>query len=152
MFIEPFTAILGAANIGASLLGGSQAASAQNSATRAQTSAAKFAAKKQLEAANTGVAGNLTGMQFNEAVVAPNELARQKSALAFEYGPMAALQRAGRSEDFRRAMEQQTSGPYKEAMQFANREQMKNALAERMGQMQGMFGPIAPISVDRMFA
>ena len=39
----------------------------------------------------------------------------------------------------------------KEYMQFQNRLKIEQTLAEKMGAMQGMFGPIAPINTSTMF-
>ena len=40
----------------------------------------------------------------------------------------------------------------KEYMRFQNRLKIEQTLAEKMGAMQGMFGPIRPINIDTMFS
>jgi len=152
MVIDPFSAVLGVAGIGASLFGGSQAQQAQNDALKAQVLGANFAAQQQADARAAQMAQGLLGMQFGEFLAAPRELERQKEAQKFQFGELAGMQRAGRQEDFKRAMAQATSGPGKEAMRQANREQLKSVLAQQMGAGRAMFGPIAPINVDQMFA
>lgn len=156
MVIDPFTAVLGVANIGAGLFTGSQAAKAQQEATAAsianQVAAANFAAQQQVNAQNLQAAQGLLGMQFGELIAKPAELERQKEAKLFEAGELGRLKRAGASEDWRRAMDRATSGPAKEAARFANRQALKERLAQSQGAMAGMFGPIAPINVDAMFA
>ena len=151
-FMDPFSAVLGVAGIGASLFGASQAQQAQADALKAQVAGANFAAQQQADARAMQMAQGLLGMQFGEFIAAPRELERQKEAQKFQLGELAGMQRAGRQEDWKRAMAQATSGPGKEAMRQANREQLKAALAQQVGAGRVMFGPIAPISVDQMFA
>jgi len=156
MIIDPFTAVLGVAGIGASLFGGQSAAKAQQEATAAsianQVAAANFGAQQQTNARALQAAQGLLGMQFGELIAAPRELERQKEAEKFKFGELRGMQRAGESEDWRRAMDRAMSGPAKEAARFANRQALKERLAASQGAMAGMFGPIAPINVDAMFA
>lgn len=150
--MDPFSIGLGVAGIGASLFGASQAQQAQADAIKAQVAGANFAAQQQVDARAMQMAQGLLGMQFGEFIAAPRELERQKEAQKFQFGELAGMQRAGRQEDWKRAMAQATSGLGKEAQRQANREQLKAALAQQIGQGRAMFGPIAPISVDQMFA
>lgn len=151
MFIDPFSAIMGVAGIGTSLFGASQAQQAQQDALAQQVAGANFAAQQQTNARALQTAQGLLGMQFGELIAAPRELERQKEAQLFQYGPLAGIRRAGESEDWRRAMDRATSGPSKEAARFANRQALKQSLAQAQGAMRGMFGPIAPIDVESMF-
>lgn len=146
---------LGLANIGAGLFGGMSSAQAQKEATNAaianQVAAANFSAQQQANAQALQAATGMLGMQFGEYVAAPAEFRRQKEAALFKAGPLRALERAGETKDWQRAMDRAVSGPAKEAARFANRQALKQKLAESQGAMVGMFGPIAPINVDAMF-
>lgn len=146
------TGALGAGGLISSIFGGQSAAQAQADAIKAQVAGANFAAQQQVDAAANKRAQELLGMQFGEFIAAPRELERQKEAQKFQFGELAGMQRAGRQEDWKRAMAQATSGLGKEAQRQANREQLKTALAQQMGAGAAMFGRIAPISVDQMFA
>lgn len=152
MVIDPLTAVLGVGSIASSIFGGISGQQAQNAAIEAQVAGANFAAQQQADARAAQMAQGLLGMQFGEFIAAPRELERQKEAQKFQFGELAGMQRAGREEDWRRAMAQATSGAGKEAMREANRARLKDALAQQMGAGRAMFGPIAPISVDQMFA
>jgi len=149
MAIDPFFgSLIGA---GASLFGGLMGQSAADKALQSQVAGANFAAQlaqnqKSLEAAY-GLMGPFLQEQF-----APRQLERQKEAQKFQFGELAGMQRAGRMEDWKRTMSQATSGLGKEAMRQANREQLKAALVQQIGAGRALFGPIAPISVDQMFA
>lgn len=147
MFIDPFTAVLGAANIGASLFGGQSAAQAQKEATAAsianQVTAGNLAAQQQVNAKALQAAQGLLGMQFGELIAAPREFERQKEAKLFEAGELGRLQRAGASEDWRRAMDRATSGPAKEAARFASKLQGQQQSFANRAVMRGMFGPVA---------
>lgn len=149
MAIDPFFGSL--IETGASLFGGLMGQSAADKALQSQVAGANFAAQlaqnqKSLEAAY-GLMGPFLQEQF-----APRQLERQKEAQKFQFGELAGMQRAGRMEDWKRTMSQATSGLGKEAMRQANREQLKAALVQQIGAGRALFGPIAPISVDQMFA
>lgn len=154
--MDPFTAALGLGSMATSLFGGQSAARAQQEATAAsianQVAASNFAAQQQVNAQALQAAQGLLGMQFGELVAKPLEFERQKEAQRFQFGDISALKRAGESEDWRRAMDRATSGPAKEAARFANRQQLKQTLAQQMAAGRAMFGPIAPIDVEAMFA
>jgi hypothetical protein len=146
--MDPITG--GLLSLGGSIFGGLFGQSAANKALEAQVAGANFAAQlaqnqKSLEAAY-GLMGPFLQEQF-----APRQLERQKEAQRFQFGELGALQRAGREEDFRRAMSQQLSPEAKELRREQNRQALKQALAQQQGAMRGMFGPIAPINVDTMF-
>lgn len=147
MVIDPFTAVLGVAGIGASLFGGQSAAKAQQEATAAsianQVAASNFAAQQQVNARALQAAQGLLGMQFGELIAAPRELERQKEAEKFKFGELRGMQRAGESEDWRRAMDRATSGPAKEAARFASKLQGQQQSFANRAVMRGMFGPVA---------
>ena len=147
MVIDPFTAVLGAANIGASLFGGMSSAQAQKEATAAslanQVAAANFGAQQQANARALQAAQGLLGMQFGELIAAPRELERQKEAQKFKFGELRDLQRAGESEDFRRQMARLNDPNLREAARFQSRLQgQQQAFVER-AKLSGIFGPAA---------
>ena len=152
MVIDPFTAVLGVANIGASLFGGQSAARAQREATNAsianQVAAANFGAQQQANARALQAAQGLMGMQFGELIAAPRELERQKEAQKFKFGELRDLQRAGESEDFRRQMARLNDPNLREAGRFQSRLQGQQQAFANRAQLRGMFGPVAE---DMMF-
>jgi len=147
MVIDPFTAVLGVANIGASLFTGSQAAKAQKEATAAsianQVAASNFAAQQQVNAQALQAAQGLLGMQFGELIAKPAEFERQKEAQKFKFGELRDLQRAGESEDFRRQMARLNDPNLREAARFQSRLQGKQQAFANRAQLRGMFGPVA---------
>jgi hypothetical protein len=152
MVIDPFTAVLGAANIGASLFGGMSSAKAQQQATNAsianQVAASNFAAQQQVNAKALQAAQGLLGMQFGELIAAPREFERQKEAQKFKFGELRDLQRAGESEDFRRQMARLNDPNLREAGRFQSRLQGQQQAFANRAQLRGMFGPVAE---DMMF-
>lgn len=142
-----FGDLVGLAGVGAGLFGGQSAAQAQKEATAAsianQVAASNFAAQQQVNAKALQAAQGLLGMQFGELIAAPREFARQQEAEKFKLGELGGMQRAGASEDWRRAMDRATSGPAKEAARFASKLQGQQQSFANRAVMRGMFGPVA---------
>ena len=69
----------------------------------------------------------------------------------FAAGPLGERQLALGIEGKRREMGLQGSAEAKKLRQESRRAELKQALAERQGQMAGMFGRIAPVDVSTLF-
>lgn len=141
--MDPFSAVLGVGSLVTNLIGGNQAAQAQSDAIKAQVAGANFAAQQQADARAAQMAQGLLGMQFGEFIASPRELERQKEAQKFQFGDIAALKRAGESEDWRRQAAFNLSGLGREASDRAIALQQRLEQTKARGAMSGMFGPIA---------
>lgn len=150
--MDPLTAGLGLANIGMGLFG-------MNSANRQ--------AQRQMEAANFNAAANRQAnrdaafIQFADNAANRNaqfgwgadlDFERQKDARMLETGLFGERQMGldNRTKLFNQALA--NSPDAKERMRFENELALQRELAGRMGAMQGMFGPVAPINVSSMFS
>ena len=142
-----FGDLVAAAGVGAGFFGGKSSEQALQEGTDKsianQVAATNFSAQLKTNAQSLQAAMGLLPMQFGELVAAPRELERQKEAEKFKYGDLRGIQRAGESEDWRRAMDRATSGPAKEAARFASKLQGQQQSFANRAVMRGMFGPVA---------
>lgn len=155
MAFDPVTLGLGVANLGAGIFGGISANRTQANIANAQMAAAADQLKQNIlygrDIAKFGEAGNI-GARVSQGTWMPDlEFNRQKMAQMFEAGPLGERRLALATEGKRREMGLGRSEDARAASQAENREALKRSLAERQGQMMGMFGRIAPVDTSTLF-
>lgn len=155
MAFDPVTLGLGVAGIGASLFGAGAANKTRASIANAQMAAAADQLKWQTMLGREQAKGQLgaeIGSRIFQSTVAPDlEFGRQKEAAMFAAGPLGERQLALDTERERRGFGLSQSAEAREARQRENREALKRTLAEKEGQLAGMFGRIAPRDVSTLF-
>ena len=155
MAFDPLTAGLGLASAGIGAIAGIGAQRTQASIANAQMAAAADQMKWNVlhgrDMAKFGEGGNI-GARVAQGTWMPDiEFGRQKEASMFETGPLAERRLALATEGQRRGFGLANSAESKEITQRQNRDALKKTLAERQGQMMGMFGRIAPVDVNTLF-
>jgi len=154
MAFDPVTAVLGAANIGASIFGGIGTEKAQRRAAQDQAAAARYAADAQAQTGRDVAKANL-GQTMWSGLFGSREkdldIGRQFEVAMLQAGPLGDAFREKKRRDMEMEFGFRTSAPFREAEQRANREALKQSLAQRQGQMMGMFGRIAPQNVGTLF-
>jgi len=153
MAFDPLTLGLGVAGIGASIFGGSRTADAQASAAKQQAAAAKYAADAQAAAGANIAKGNMFQTMFGANFASREkdlDIGRQFEVAMLQAGPLGDAFRESRRKDAFADFGFRTRGDVREAEQRANRNRLKQAVAERQATMAGMFGRIAPINVDTL--
>jgi len=152
---DPVTLGLGAANIGAGLFTAGRANKTRRDIAAAQMAAAgdqlKWQTQLARESQKAGFAQDIANRVFGATVAPDLEFGRQREAAMFAAGPLGERQLALGVEGKRREMGLQGSAEAKELRQEQRRAELKQALAERQGQMAGMFGRIAPVDVSTLF-
>ncbi len=153
--MDPTLLGLGALNAGLGLFGGLQANRLQSSIANAQLAAAgdqmKWNILQGRDIAKFGEAGNI-GARVAQGTWMPDiEFERQKAAQMFETGPLAERQLALGSEAKRREFGLARSEDARALSQAENKKALQQALADRQGQMMGMFGRIAPVDTSTLF-
>ena len=137
-----------AGSIGSSIIGGlfgDQQANAQMAMQNA------IANQQIIEGRNLGygqIASNIGGRVFGATVASDLDLRRQQFAKEFEYGRLADLALARKTEENKRDLLKRTSLPFKEAASFENLLNMK-----RLGFQAALPGELAfgPTSFSRRF-
>ena len=152
---DPLTAGLGLASAGIGAIAGIGANKTQASIANAQMAAAADQMKWNIlqgrDMAKFGEGGNI-GARVAQGTYLPDlDFARQKDAALFETGPLAERRMAFETEGRRRGFGLANSAESREISQRENRDALKRSLAERQGQMMGMFGRIAPVDVNTLF-
>lgn len=152
---DPVTLGLGVANIGAGLFTAGQANKTRRDIASAQMAAAADQLQWQTalarESAKGGMATDIANRVFGSTTAPDLEFGRQRAASMFAAGPLGERQLALNVEGKRREFGLQGSAEAKELRQEQRRAELKQALAERQGQMAGMFGRIAPVDVSTLF-
>lgn len=155
MAFDPTLLGLGAFNLGASIFGGIGANRMQSSIANAQLAAAadqmKWNVMQGRDMAKFGEAGNIAARVGQGTWMPDIEFERQKAAKMFETGPLAERQLALGTEAKRREFGLARSEDARAVSQSENRKALQQALAERQGQMMGMFGRIAPVETSTLF-
>ena len=153
--MEPFTAALGVANLGASIFGGMSARATQANIANAQMAAAADQLKNQIQMTRDMTkfqeASNIANRVFGATTGADIEMERQRRGALFREGPLRELQLAGDMAAGRAALGLQGSEEAKSIARRANKQKLKDTLAQKQGSMMGMFGRIAPVDVDSLF-
>jgi len=155
MAFDPVTLGLGVANIGAGLFTAGRASQTRRDIAAAQMAAAgdqlKWQTQLARESQKAGFAQDIANRVFGSTVAPDLELGRQREAAMFAAGPLGERQLALDVERGRREMGLKGSAEAKKLRQEQRRAELKQALAERQGQMAGMFGRIAPVDVSTLF-
>ena len=153
--MDPLTAGLGFANLGASIFGGMAQRRTQANIANAQLAAAADQLKNQVEMTRDmskfQEASNINNLVFSAGTGADLEYDRQRKAALFTQGPLRELKLAGDMAERRAFLGLQGSEEAKALSRRQNKEALKRTLAERQGAMMGMFGPIAPVNVENLF-
>ena len=155
MAFDPLTAGLGLASAGIGAIAGFGANRTQASIANAQMAAAADQMKWNVlhgrDMAKFGEGGNI-GARVAQGTWMPDlEFDRQREAAMFDTGPLAERKMATQTEGLRRGFGLTNSAESREISQRENREALKRSLAEKQGQMMGMFGRIAPVDVNTLF-
>lgn len=155
MAFDPVTLGLGIANIGAGIFGGMSANRTQANIANAQMAAAadqlKWNVLQGRDIAKFGEAGNIAARIAQGTWMPDLEFGRQREAEMFKAGPLGERQLALGVEGKRREFGLARSEDARAISQAENREALKRSLAERQGQMMGMFGRIAPVDTSTLF-
>ena len=153
--MDPLTAGLGIANLGASIFGGMGARATQANIANAQMAAAADQLKNQIQMTRDMTkfqeASNIANRVFAAGAGAELEFDRQRRAALFEQGPLRDLKLAGDMAERKAILGLAGSEEAKALSRRQNKEQLKRTLAEKQGSMMGMFGRIAPVQVDSLF-
>ena len=153
--MEPLTAGLGIANLGASIFGGMAQRRTQANIANAQLAAAADQLKNQIEMTRDMTkfqeASNIANRVFAAGTGADLAYDRQRKAALFTQGPLRELKLAGDMAERRAFLGLQGSEEAKALSRRQNKEALKRTLADRQGAMMGMFGRIAPVNVENLF-
>ena len=153
--MDPLTAGLGIANLGASIFGGMAQRKTQANIANAQLAAAADQLKNQIEMTRDMTkfqeASNIANRVFGATTGADLEYDRQRKAALFTQGPLRELKLAGDMAERRAFLGLQGSEEAKALSRRQNKEALKRTLADRQGAMMGMFGRIAPVNVENLF-
>ena len=153
--MDPLTAGLGIANLGASIFGGMAQRRTQANIANAQLAAAADQLKNQVEMTRDmskfQEASNINNLVFSAGTGADLAYDRQRKAALFTQGPLRELKLAGDMAERRAFLGLQGSEEAKALSRRQNKEALKRTLADRQGAMMGMFGRIAPVNVENLF-
>ena len=153
--MDPLTAGLGFANLGASIFGGMAQRRTQANIANAQMAAAADQLKNQVEMTRDMTkfqeASNIADRVFGATTGADLQMERQRRGALFKEGPLRELQLAGDMAERKAILGLQGSEEAKAIARRANKQKLKDTLAQKQGSMMGMFGRIAPVDVDSLF-
>ena len=153
--MDPLSAGLGLANLGASIFGGMAQRRTQANIANAQLAAAADQLKNQVEMTRDMTkfqeASNIANRVFGATTGADLAYDRQRKAALFTQGPLRELKLAGDMAERRAILGLAGSEEAKALSRRQNKEKLKRTLAEKQGSMMGMFGRIAPVNVDTLF-
>jgi len=131
-------------------------------AARRSDNTSKQIAQAQLDAQRAGIEesrnlakGNLGfgifDKVFSAGTGADLDFGRQRNAALFQRSTLDPMEFANKRDAFRAEIGMKGSAETKALEQAANRENLKRTLAEKQGQMMGMFGRIAPVDTSTLF-
>jgi len=131
-------------------------------AARRSDNTSKQIAQAQLDAQRAGILesrelakGNLGFGMFDKVFSAGTgadlDFGRNKTAALFQRSTLDPMEFANKRDSFRAEIGMKGSAETKALEQAANRESLKQMLAEKQGQMMGMFGRIAPVDTSTLF-
>lgn len=152
--MDPLTAGLGFANLGASIFGGMGARATQANIANAKMAAAADRLKNEVMLAREGAKfGEASKIGGDLRQITSDELAfgRQKRGALFEQGPLRELKLAGDFAQARAQLGLSGSEEAKELSRRQNKKRLQQTLAQKQGDMMGMYGRIAPINVESLF-
>lgn len=153
--MDPLSAGLGIANLGASIFGGMAQRRTQANIANAQLAASADALKHRvIEGRNLAKfqeASNIANRVFAAGTGADLAFNRQRQAALFEGGPLRELRLAGDMAERRAVIGLGGSEESKALSRRKNKEALKRTLADKQASMMGMYGRIAPVNVDTLF-
>ena len=154
--MDPLTAGLGFANLGASIFGGMSARRTQANIANAQMAAAADQLKNQIQMTRDMTkfqeASNIANRIFAAGAGADLEYRPPKERQHFfKQGPLRGLKLAGDMAERRAVLGLSGSEEAKALSRRQNKQKLKDTLAQKQGSMMGMFGRIAPVDVDSLF-
>ena len=152
--MDPLSAGLGIANLGASIFGGMGARATQANIANAKMAAAADRLKNEVMLAREGAKfGEGSKIAGDLRQIASDELAfgRQKRGALFEQGPLRELKLAGDFAQARAQLGLSGSEEAKELSRRENKKRLQQTLAQKQGDMMGMYGRIAPVNVESLF-
>ena len=153
--MDPLSAGLGIANLGASIFGGIAQRNTQANIANAQLAASADALKNRvIEGRNLAKfqeGSNIANRVFGATAGADLEFERQRKGALFQEGPLRELKLAGDMAERRAILGLSGSEEAKALSRRANKQKLKDTLAQKQGSMMGMFGRIAPVDVDSLF-
>ena len=160
MLLAPLAAplITGLFSAGSSMFGANKA---EESARRSDNTARQIA-QGQFAAHNAGLLEareaekvrlgfGMWDKVFSAGTGADLDFGRQQKASLFQRNVLDPLSAANERDDLRARMGIEGSAAARGLRQEANREALKRTLAEKQGQMMGMFGRIAPVDTSTLF-
>ena len=160
MLLAPLAAplITGLFSAGSSMFGANKA----EEAARRSDNTSKQIAQAQLDAQRAGILesrelakGNLGFGMFDKVFSAGTgadlDFGRNKTAALFQRSTLDPMDTANKLAAARGEIGLRGSSETKALEQAANRESLKQRLAEKQGQMMGMFGRIAPVDTSTLF-
>ena len=152
--MDPFSIGLGVANLGANIFGGMAQRRTQANIANARMAAAADALKNRvMEGRNMAKfqeAGAIGQRVFGETA-ADLDFGRQMMAQKFQAGPLAEMQLAGEMAGRRAVLGLEGSEEAKALRRRANKQKLKESLAQQQGKLAGMFGRVAPVDVETLF-
>lgn len=148
---DPTTLALGGISSLANLFGGIGQAQTSANIAQAQLAAQNAAIMEGREQAKGALGAAMFGPLFAAGAGGDIEFGRQKAAKMFESGPLAERFAAQEFDIARGKLGLEGSAQARELRQQANRDALKQALAEKEATMAGMFGRIAPRDVSTFF-
>jgi len=153
--MDPLTAGLGLANLGAGIFGGIAQRRTQANIANAQMAAAADQLKNQIQMTRDMTkfqeASNIANRVFGATAGADLDYERQRKAALFTEGPLRELKLAGDMAEKKAFIGLAGSEEAKALSRRQNKEALKRTLADKQGAMMGMFGRIAPVSVNSLF-
>ena len=103
------------------------------------------------EAANTNQYAFALGDRNFSNTLSDLDFGRQKTAALFQGTTLDPIDAANKRDAFRAEIGMRGSAEAKALEQAANRDRLKQTLAEKQGAMIGMFGRIAPVDTSTLF-
>jgi len=151
MAFDPLTLGLGAVSSGFNFLSGMNQAATSANGAQAQLAAQNAAIEEGRAQTKAALGSTIFQKAFDATTGEDLAFGRGLREAMFKTGPLAERQRAQEMEGRRGLVGLEGSAASQEARQKANREALKQSLAERQAGMAGMFGPIAARDVGTFF-
>lgn len=151
MGLDPLTLGLGAVSSGFNFLSGMNQAATSANIAQAQLAAQNAAIQEGRSQAKGALGSSIWNKVFDATTGEDLAFGRGMREALFEAGPLAEKKRAQGMEERRGLIGLEGSAAAQELRQRANRDALKQSLAEKQAQMAGMFGPIAARDVGTFF-
>lgn len=151
MALDPLTLGLGAVSSGFNFLSGMNQAATSANIAQAQLAAQNAAIVEGRSQAKGALGSSIWNKVFDATTGEDLAFGRGLREAMFKTGPLAERQRSQEMEGRRGLVGLEGSAAAQELRQKANRDALKQSLAERQAGMAGMFGPIAARDVGTFF-